>query len=185
MKNSYAIIVGLCLLVVSLTYDSTARGGFRGGGGFHGGGSEFRGGGNFDHGYHGWGLGGYTTFLPAEYSTIIVDGNPYYYGDGYYFSPYSSGYIIVPEPIATVVTAPVAQTQATNIQPQSLNSEGNGTTAQSKTESPDTTTINIPNSNGGFTPVALVKHKNGYTGLQGEFYPSHPSINQLKALYGN
>jgi hypothetical protein len=58
-------------------------------------------------------------------------------------------------------------------------------TAQPKPESKDTATITIPNSKGGFTPVRLVKHNNGYLGPQGEFYAGHPTVDQLKALYGN
>ena len=45
--------------------------------------------------------------------------------------------------------------------------------------------INIPNSKGGFTPVRLIKHKNGYIGPQGEFYAGHPTVDALKALYGD
>jgi hypothetical protein len=45
--------------------------------------------------------------------------------------------------------------------------------------------VNVPNSKNGFTPVKLVKQGNGYIGPQGEFYPGHPTVDQLKALYGN
>ncbi len=45
-------------------------------------------------------------------------------------------------------------------------------------------TVNIPNSDGTYTPVKLFKHKNGYKGPQGEFYEGHPTVGQLKALYG-
>jgi hypothetical protein len=44
--------------------------------------------------------------------------------------------------------------------------------------------INIPNSDGSFTPVKLKKSDNGYIGPQGESYQGHPSIEQLKVLYG-
>jgi hypothetical protein len=56
--------------------------------------------------------------------------------------------------------------------------------AQSNISSEDTVTINIPSSN-GYIPVKLVKKSKGYVGPQGEFYPRHPTIAQLKALYGN
>jgi len=45
-------------------------------------------------------------------------------------------------------------------------------------------TINVPNSNGSYTPVTLVKYGNGYIGPQGEYYPGNPTVEQLKALYG-
>jgi len=51
--------------------------------------------------------------------------------------------------------------------------------------SPDgTVTINIPNSDGSYTVVKLVKHDDGYTGPQGEYYSGHPTVEQLKVLYG-
>jgi len=45
-------------------------------------------------------------------------------------------------------------------------------------------TINIPNANGGYTPVKLVKSNGGYIGPQGEFYTEMPTVEQLKVLYG-
>ena len=44
--------------------------------------------------------------------------------------------------------------------------------------------INIPNASGGFTAVKLIRHKNGYIGPQGEFYAGHPTVEELKVLYG-
>jgi hypothetical protein len=48
----------------------------------------------------------------------------------------------------------------------------------------DIVTINVPDSKGGYVAVKLVKTKDGYIGPQGEFYPGRPTIDQLKALYG-
>ncbi len=45
-------------------------------------------------------------------------------------------------------------------------------------------TINIPNSDGTYTPVQISKRDGGYTGPQGEFYSGHPTVDQLKILYG-
>lgn len=53
-----------------------------------------------------------------------------------------------------------------------------------KTALIDTVVINIPGTKGGYIPVRLKKTKFGYIGPQGEFY-IHPTIDQLKALYGN
>lgn len=47
-----------------------------------------------------------------------------------------------------------------------------------------TVTVNILNPDGSYTAVKLVKHGDGYTGPQGEYYPGHPTVEQLKALYG-
>lgn len=48
----------------------------------------------------------------------------------------------------------------------------------------DTVTVNVPNAHGGYTPVKLVKIDRGYLGPNGEFYQGHPTIAQLKSLYG-
>jgi len=44
--------------------------------------------------------------------------------------------------------------------------------------------INIPNLSGGYTPVTLTKYKTGYIGPQGEYYEGHPTVQQLRVLYG-
>lgn len=208
--SKLAIITGLSLIIVLSAINAFAWGGFRGGrnhynhGYYHG----------YYHNHFGWGfhgpylydynydynvvappLGGFVAYLPDGYRTVIVSGTPYYYCGGYYFRPYSSGYVIVPAPVVNTAAAPApaaATVQAPAAeQPNSLNSAveepktGSGTSAQPKPASKDTATINIPNAKGGFTPVRLVKHNNGYIGPQGEFYAGHPTVDQLKALYGN
>ena len=39
------------------------------------------------------GLWCYFNYIPDYYTTVYVDGSPYYYCDGSYFQPYSDGYI--------------------------------------------------------------------------------------------
>lgn len=46
-------------------------------------------------------------------------------------------------------------------------------------------TINVPHSRGGFISVTLTRQGDGYRGPQGEYYPGHPTVEQLRALYGN
>lgn len=49
----------------------------------------------------------------------------------------------------------------------------------------DTFFIHVPDKNGdGFTRVALKRHKSGFRGPQGEFYPLMPSVAQLTEMYG-
>jgi len=93
-----------------------------------------------------------------------IQRDPYYYSDDIYYRPGPSGYVVVPAPAAAaVVTAPnITQPGAT---------------------SGEAVVINIPNTNGGYTPVQLTKHKEGYVGPQGEYY-EHPTVKQLKVLYG-
>jgi hypothetical protein len=53
-----------------------------------------------------------------------------------------------------------------------------------QTVAAETLKISIPNSNGSFTVVKLTKSGSGYIGPQGEYYPGHPSVDQLRVLYG-
>ena len=52
------------------------------------------------------------------------------------------------------------------------------------TYSGDTATVNVPNSNGGYTSVVLKRSGNGWLGPQGEYYEQIPSTDQLKVMYG-
>jgi len=103
-------------------------------------------------------IGALIDVLPPRHTTVIVDGTPYYYGDDHYYrqAPYG-GYVVVAPPV--LVQAPV-QTQ-------------------------ETVTINIPNSRGGYTAVVLRRAGYGYLGPQGEYYAQSPTVEQLRALYGN
>jgi len=102
-------------------------------------------------------VGAIVTILPFGHRTIVLGGATYYYYNNIYYQPCSSGYIIVPQPQAK--PAVVAAYSGAS-------------------------TINVPNSNGSYTSVTLVKRDNGYIGPQGEYYPDHPTVDQLKALYG-
>ena len=48
----------------------------------------------------------------------------------------------------------------------------------------DTVTVNVPNTNGGYTAVVLKRSGNGYVGPQGEYYDQIPTTAQLQAMYG-
>lgn len=111
-------------------------------------------------------IGAIVTFLPASRRSIISGGITYYYYDNIYYRACPSGYLVVTEPVinSNVTYAPPA--------------------AQYAMPSGQTVTINVPNSNGSYTPITLVKHNNGYIGPQGEYYSGNPTIDQLKALYG-
>src|SRR5208282_6711921 len=72
-----------------------------------------------------------------------------------------------PAPVVVVQSAPVVVAQA-----------------PTTTYSGDTVTINVPNSNGGYTAVVLKRSGNGYVGPQGEYYDQIPTTAQLQAMYG-
>ena len=159
-----------CLGLVSLTM--AWHGGHGGGyyGGYHG-----------YHGYYGHPWGGfYIGSIWFDSPTIVSDGVPYYYANGYYYVPQGNTYVIVEPPApapAAVTPAPV--TPAPIEQPKVVASLNTTKEIQS-----DTVTINVPNSKGGYVPVKLIKKDKGYVGPQGEFYPGNPTVAELKTLYG-
>lgn len=168
-KNKLLVIIILCFFFVASYSNVFAWGGYER--------HYYRDGGWHRHGWFGFDvtvsaltIGAVIESLPLGYRTEVVAGVPYYYYGGYYYRQYPYGYVVVPEPIVVsdVVYAPVpGSVPGTVTQPQ-----GNAVT------------INIPNSKGGYISVALIKHKSGYIGPQGEYYEGHPSVEQLKALYG-
>jgi hypothetical protein len=104
---------------------------------------------------------------------------PYYYGySGFYYDFIPYNYVIVTSPedidIPSLEPTPVYQETDTSAEISTAPANSN-----------NTITINIPNSKGGFTPVVLTKFKDGYKGPQGEYYEGHPTVEALKALYGN
>ena len=112
-------------------------------------------------------LGIVVSRIPAGYKTVVVGSTPYYYYNHIYYRPCPTGYVVVPAPAAAsnVVYVP-----------------GNAVVSSPDEE---TVTINIPNVQGSFTPVLLVEKNGGYVGPQGEFYAGSPTVDQLRALYGN
>jgi hypothetical protein len=181
VKNLWFVMAMSLIVAISAT-NAFASGGRRGDGRHHGGGRShgrevvivghdryhYQHGRFYRPGWFGFNIsvvtppfGAVVTFLPAGHRTIIVKGASYYYYDNVYYTSCPSGYIVVPAPSVSIVTP---------VPPQPLSGE--------------TVTINVPNSNGSFTPVTLVKKNDGYIGPQGEYYAGHPTLEQLKALYG-
>ena len=101
-------------------------------------------------------VGAVVSFIPSGHRTFFVGGARYYYYDNIYYRDCPGGYAVVPAP--AVVT-------------------------QQQLSYGSTITINVPNSNGTYTAVTLVRRNNGYIGPQGEFYSGSPTIDQLMALY--
>ena len=175
--SSPSVRSGGGLAKAAATGTTSGRSGYRRGGNHYSSGYYHR----HYRGYYGWGpywsAGAYFDYIPDYYTTVYVDGSPYYYCDGSYFQPYSDGYMVVPPP-----TPAQSEDQEAPAEPPAV---AQPVAAQSKSASGDTTTVGVPNSKGAFTPVRLVKHKNGYIGPQGEFYTGHPTAAALKALYGD
>jgi hypothetical protein len=102
-------------------------------------------------------FGAVVTVLPARHKTLVFGGLTYYHYDNTYYRACPSGYMVVPAPVPYPNVSPGAER----------------------------ITINVPNARGGYTPVVLTRYGDGYLGPQGEYYPDHPTVEQLKALYGS
>lgn len=171
--------VAICLVMVLCSAEAFAYGG-----GPHGGHYYYRGGRWYRHGWLGLDvavtaltIGALVDSLPPRHRTVVVSGAPYYYYDGIYYRPCPGGYVVVPTP---VVGQPVIVQEAVPAAVMPVTAPP----AQPVVQSPEIVTINIPSSTGGYTAVTLKKAGNGYIGPQGEYYSGHPTVEQLKALYG-
>lgn len=114
-------------------------------------------------------IGMIVTVLPAPHRIVMVSGITYYYANSVYYTEAPSGYVVVPAPAGNTIMPspppPTATTTTTTLPGESI-------------------IVNVPNANGSFTPVKLVKYKDGYIGPQGEYYPGNPTVDQLRVLYG-
>ncbi|HOW35530.1 MAG TPA: hypothetical protein PL155_03880 [Candidatus Omnitrophota bacterium] len=188
-KNKFWVVVGLCLTLVLSSSNAFARD--RGGERNHDRGRNgdishhrevivvghhryhYRDGHFFRPGWFGFEflisappIGAVIRFLPAGHRVIVVRNTTYYYYDNIYYQPCPSGYIVVPAPVVSPNVIVVSST----VQPQTLSGE--------------TMIVNVPNKDGSYTAVTLIKSNNGYVGPQGEFYSGNPTVEQLKVLYG-
>jgi len=111
-------------------------------------------------------VGTTVTYVPDRHRTIIVGGITYYEYDNVYYRSCPGGYVVVPEP----VVAPNVYYVPATTQPQVSDRE--------------TVTINVPRATGGMVAITLVRYPNGFVGPQGEFYPTLPTAEQLRARYG-
>jgi hypothetical protein len=100
-------------------------------------------------------LGTILASIPSRREVVYVNNSPYYYYNGVYYQQIPQGYVVV-NPIVTQSPMQMAQ---------------------------ETVIINVPNKDGSYTSVTLIKTSTGYIGPQGEFYQNNPTVAQLTALY--
>jgi len=118
-------------------------------------------------------VGAIVDNLPPRCTTVVHQGTPYYYADGYYYRPYNrGGYVVVAPPVVAQPVIVQQQVQAVQVP------------VQTNIQTSDVVTINIPNSRGGYTAVTLKRAGSGYVGPQGEYYSDNPTVAQLRTLYG-
>lgn len=112
-------------------------------------------------------IGAIVPVLPYGYVTYnFGHRHVFYYLDGVYYQTVPSGYVVVSE--------------------DEFEKYQNDRKAAASTSAPaaDEYLVNIPNGDGSYTSVTLKKTKDGFVGPQGELYKDHPSVEQLKVLYG-
>lgn len=100
------------------------------------------------------------TVLPPGHRTVIVRDTPYYVYENTYYVSSPQGYVVTPPPVIEEKIIPVKEAEPIN-----------------------SYEIQIPNANGSYTLVVLKKTDKGFVGPQGEIYPEHPTVEQLKAMY--
>ncbi len=124
--------------------------------------------------------------LPDSYQPVVINGNTYFTADGIYYQYTQQGYVVVPPPVVTR-TIIVQQPQPVVVaQPAPVPVPAPVQVPVSVPAAPspnDTFTVNIPNSQGGYTAVTIKRSGNGFAGPQGEFYAEFPKVEQLKAMY--
>lgn len=114
------------------------------------------------------------NFLPSGFQVVFHQGHEYRYYMGVYYLPVREGFMITGNPFFTPPPSSVS------VPVQTADVPGTSVSVTSETEF----TVNIPNSDGSFTPVKLTKHKEGFLGPQGEYYEEFPRVSQLKLMYG-
>ena len=106
---------------------------------------------------------------PKPHRTVIIDGFVYHEYDGVYYKGGPADY------------AMVSLGQASPVPTTAIAVAGSVPSAAA----PNTTVVNVPNQNGSYTPVTLQAGGHGvYIGPQGEVYPTLPTAEQLRAMYG-
>lgn len=142
-------------------------------------------------------------YLPRGACPIGFRGHQYFYYDGVYYQGVSGGYTVVSAPRGVIVSSipwghhriwmngryyfryqdtyyvPIQGGYQVVDSPYAA-SVSNNLIAVDEQEN---LVINIPNSQGGFTPIALKRSGTGFLGPQGEYYSEFPKVAQLKAMY--
>jgi hypothetical protein len=113
---------------------------------------------------------------PSYYPYGYPYAYPYYYAPGY-TDYYSGGY------------QPQVIDQGTYMNSQAVAGQSQPGPQVEEAQPPsgpqvNEVTVNVPNSQGGFTPVAIKRSGQGYVGPQGEYYDHFPSVSELKMIYG-
>jgi len=122
-------------------------------------------------------LGAYVSAIPPDFQPVLINGRTYYTDNGVYYVLTHHGYKVVSAPVVyaqpvQVIEAPPQQVVVT--QP---------VVTQPVVNPESSFTVNVPNNSGGYSAVVITRSGSGYTGPQGEYYATFPTVSQLKAMY--
>lgn len=128
-------------------------------------------------------LGVVVSTLPFGCHKVWISGRYYFENSGTYYLPVRGGYEVVQTP--WVVQPPMVARQYPMVVDQHpmVVAPTTGTHVVAN-DAKEELTINIPNAQGGYTPVILRRSGNGFIGPQGEYYSEFPRVAQLKVVYG-
>jgi hypothetical protein len=107
-------------------------------------------------------IGVIISSIPSGCHRFRIDGRDYYTYNDVYYLKVAGGYRVVEQPSQVIVALDTVSNDSIG----------------------GPLTVNIPNSNGGYTAVTLKRSGTGFIGPQGEFYPEFPTVEQLRAMYG-
>jgi|GEM_PF-683300 len=116
-------------------------------------------------------VGAIVYAIPANCRQVVVNGVTYFEYYGTYYLPVAGGYQVVAPP---VLVQPAAAVAAPNVITQS----------NASTNAQEDITVNVPNSQGGYTAVILKRSGSGFVGPQEEYYAEFPKVAQLQVMYG-
>lgn len=133
-------------------------------------------------------IGALVPALPPGYTLMLVNNRPYYVYGYTYYDVTPAGYMVVNPPAYAPQTITPVIAQSTVLpapQPAAAVPQVQAAPA-APAENPsnlDTIEIHLPNGDGTFTLIKLKQTATGFLGPQGEFYPDHPTVDQLKERY--
>ena len=102
--------------------------------------------------------------LPNGFTSLQVNGEPYYLAANVFYQPHAQGYAVVPSPVDP---APK------NLPPPPMPCASVA----------DSVTMTVHLAAGGTAPVVLKRHAQGWIGPKGEIYEGLPSEQQLAPYY--
>lgn len=101
--------------------------------------------------------------LPNGFTSLQVNGEPYFFAANVFYRPHAQGYAVVPSPVEPAHPFPPPPMPcATAV---------------------DSVTMTVHQAAGGTAPVVLKRHGQGWSGPKGDIYDSLPSEQQLAPYY--